>query len=97
MEPNPQTMDPKRQRRMEHRNCGPDLKNRSVQWSLFRLYVSFPAAMSLEILPTLSPKVHKWYLSQRVHVPNNWVLGFWVIVIVVQVLGKYMIIRYLDP
>ena len=28
---------------------------------------------------------------------NNWVLRVWVIVIVVQVLGKYMIIRYLDP
>ena len=24
-------------------------------------------------------------------------LGFWVIVIIVQVSGKYMIIRYLDP
>ena len=36
-------------------------------------------------------------IPQRVHVPNNQVLGFWVIVIVVQVLGKYMIIRYLDP
>ena len=36
-------------------------------------------------------------LSQRVQVPNNWVLGFFVIVIIVQVLGKYMIIRYLDP
>ena len=24
-------------------------------------------------------------------------LGFWVIVITVQVLGKYMMIRYLDP
>ena len=35
--------------------------------------------------------------SQRVHVPNNKVLGFWVIVILVQVLGKYMIIGYLDP
>ena len=33
----------------------------------------------------------------RVHVPNNWVLRVWAIVIVVQVLGKYMIIRYLDP
>ena len=33
----------------------------------------------------------------RVQVLNDWVLGFWVIVIVVQVLGKYMIIRYLDP
>ena len=33
----------------------------------------------------------------RVHVPNNLVLGIWVIVIIVQVLGKYMIIRYLDP
>ena len=36
-------------------------------------------------------------LTQRVHVPNNEVLGFWVIVVIVQVLGKYMIIRYLDP
>ena len=33
----------------------------------------------------------------RVQVPNNEVLGIWVIVIIVQVLGKYMIIRYLDP
>ena len=33
----------------------------------------------------------------RVHVPNNWLLGFWVKVIIVQVLGKYMIIGYLDP
>ena len=37
------------------------------------------------------------YKSQRVHVPNNWVLGSQVIVIIVQVLGKYMTIRYLDP
>ena len=36
-------------------------------------------------------------LGFRVQVPNNWVLGFWVIVIMVQVLGKYMIIKYLDP
>ena len=35
--------------------------------------------------------------SQRVRVPNNSVLGFWAIVIVVQVSGKYMIFRYLDP
>ena len=34
------------------------------------------------------------YNSQRVHVPNNWVLGFRVIAIIVQVFGKY---RYLDP
>ena len=33
----------------------------------------------------------------RVQVPNNEVLGFWVIMILVQVLGKYMIFRYLDP
>ena len=26
------------------------------------------------------------YITLRVHVPNNWVLGIWVIVIVVQVL-----------
>ena len=29
--------------------------------------------------------------------PNNYVLGIWVIVITVQVLGKYMIIGCLDP
>ena len=29
--------------------------------------------------------------------PKNLVLGFWVIVIIVQVLGKYLIIRYFDP
>ena len=29
--------------------------------------------------------------------PNNWVLGFWVIKIIVLVLGKDVIIRYLDP
>ena len=38
-----------------------------------------------------------WPISLRVHVPNNQVLGFWVIVIIVQVLGKYIIIGYLDP
>ena len=39
----------------------------------------------------------KLHGTQRVHVPNNSVLGIWVIVIIVQVLGKYMIIWYLDP
>ena len=49
------------------------------------------------------PRIDIVYLSytkaitQRVHVPNNLVLGIWVIVIVVQVWGKYMIIWYLDP
>ena len=33
----------------------------------------------------------------RVQVPNNWVLGIWVIVVIVQVWGKYMINGYLDP
>ena len=33
----------------------------------------------------------------RVHVPDNRVLRVSVISIVVQVLGKYMIIWYLDP
>ena len=36
-------------------------------------------------------------MNLRVHVPNNWVLGIWVIVIIVQVWGEYMIIGYLDP
>ena len=34
-------------------------------------------------------------LTQRVHLPNNWVLGNCEIGIVVQVLGRYMIIEYL--
>ena len=29
--------------------------------------------------------------------PSHQALGIWVIVIVVQVLGKYMIVGYLDP
>ena len=41
---------------------------------------------------TLDPKP-----SLRVHVPNIWALRLVVIVITVQVLGKYMNIRYLDP
>ena len=36
-------------------------------------------------------------LSHRVQVPNSSVLGFWVMIIIVQVLSKYMIIRYMDP
>ena len=36
-------------------------------------------------------------VTQRVQVPNNKVLGSRLIVIAVQVLGKYMIIGYLDP
>ena len=36
-------------------------------------------------------------LTLRVHVPNSWVLRVLAIVIIVQVLGKYMIIGYLDP
>ena len=35
--------------------------------------------------------------ATRVHVPNNQVFGFWAIEIIVQVLGKYMIITDLDP
>ena len=33
--------------------------------------------------------------SQRVHVPNNLVLGIWVIASIVQVLAKYVISGYL--
>ena len=36
-------------------------------------------------------------MTQRVNVPNNSVLGLRVILILVQVLGKYMILRDLDP
>ena len=43
------------------------------------------------------PMVRTFELTLRVHVPNTKVLRIWVIVIVVQVLGKYRIIGYLDP
>ena len=36
-------------------------------------------------------------VARRVQVPNNLVLGFWVIVTIVHVLGKYLIIGYLGP
>ena len=36
-------------------------------------------------------------LGFRVQASNNWVLGAWLIIVVVQVLGRYMNIRYLDP
>ena len=35
--------------------------------------------------------------TQRVQVPNNQVLGVRITVIIVLVLGKYMIVEYLDP
>ena len=41
--------------------------------------------------------MNKSYGPLKVHVPNNWVLRVLVIVIIVQVLGNYMIIGYLDP
>ena len=37
------------------------------------------------------------YIALRVQVSNNQVLGYWVIVIIVQVLGKCVSIGYLDP
>ena len=33
----------------------------------------------------------------RVQAPNTYVLGYWVIVIMVQLLGKYLTVGYLDP
>ena len=35
-------------------------------------------------------------LALRFHVPNAWVLGLWVVILIVLVLGKYMMMRYLD-
>ena len=49
-----------------------------------------PNCSGLNPLKRLSPTL-------RVHVPNNWVLGTWAIVIRVQLWGKYMMIKYLDP
>ena len=46
----------------------------------------------------LRDTMKKWkYDTLRVHVPNSWVLGLLVLAIVVLVLGKYMIIGYLNP
>ena len=42
-------------------------------------------------------EVYSHDVVQRVHVPNNVVLGIRVIAIIVLVLGKYMIIGYLEP
>ena len=36
-------------------------------------------------------------VAQRVQVPNNQVDGIWLTIIIAQVFGKYMIIRYPDP
>ena len=55
------------------------------------LHYPRPADLSDPDLSTLK------CVTRRVQVPNNWVLGFWAIGMIVQVLGKYMIIRYLDP
>ena len=53
--------------------------------------------MTNEIKNCQANSLLKELYTQRVHVPNIWVLGFWVIVIMVQVLGKSMIIENLDP
>ena len=54
-----------------------------------------PKTLNHQPWPWLGPPALK--PGQRVHVPNNWVLGGLLIGIVIQVLGKYMIIGYLDP
>ena len=36
-------------------------------------------------------------LGLRVHLLNIWVLASWSIVLLIQALGKYMMIGYLDP
>ena len=43
----------------------------------------------------MNPKPYK--VTLRVHVAKDWVFGALVIGIVVQALGKYIIIGYLDP
>ena len=56
-----------------------------------------PFAMATSLIAFAAPGELNGTVTQRVHLPNNWVLGFRVIVFVVQVLDKYIIIRYLDP
>ena len=55
------------------------------------------AGDSVPSTPKLSSEVHETKVTLRVHVSNIWVLGIWVIAIIVQVWGKYMVIGYLDP
>ena len=38
-----------------------------------------------------------WGLGFRMPVPNNEVFGLWGIAIIVQIFGKHLSIRYLDP
>ena len=66
-------------------------------------YYLGPWTLREKHLQALSPKIRllgrlrSLHVTQRVQVSNTYVLGSWVIVIIVQVLGKRMIIRYLDP
>ena len=57
-------------------------------------YLGFGAYNSYTLCLNLNPKCLFWTLAvrQRVQVPNNWLRGFRVIVIVVQVLGKYILL-----
>ena len=48
-------------------------------------------------LRSMATVLEKKRPSARKVVPNNWAVGIWVIVIIVQLLSKYMIIGYLDP
>ena len=59
--------------------------------------VSLMASARISEVLQIEFGVESLRLAQRVHVPNYLVLGFGVIVLIVQVLSKYMIIRYFDP
>ena len=70
-------------------------KNRKLNLAAPKPLKPFPGTQAPYQL--LSKLLQVGYITQRVRVPNNLVLGFWVIVIIIQVLGKYMVISYLDP
>ena len=55
------------------------------------------AQEELQKHPGTPGDVQSGALSQRVHVSKNWVLRVLVIFIVLQVLGRYRVIQYMDP
>ena len=58
---------------------------------------SVPVSLAPEPPENCKPYANAKALSLRVRVPNSWVPGLGLIVFIMQVLGKYMVIRYLDP
>ena len=64
---------------------------------LFRCVEAFHTSVHLAAGPNRPNIISMKGRTPRVQVPNDWVLGILAVEIVVQILGKYMIIKHLDP